>query len=295
MSPPALFLSADDVRAALPAPAELRGLVGEALQSAAAGTPRDDASLHAAWKAGSGALAGRDDLACLTDAAGAPVLVFERAPFLDARGAATTALAATRLADPASEVITLLGCNARGRAVMDALLDAFPDTERMLCWDPDIDQQAAFADEIMTTHSVASIIPPEPRECTEGAHVLVTCLPVVSPPEPFIEPDWLQTGTLCVALDLDTCFRPAVFAAADRRLTDSLQAWRDCASNGHLQGLPEPGEELGAVLTGSAPGRGEGAPIALLVALGHPAVDVALASALLERARAAGRGTEQTV
>jgi ornithine cyclodeaminase/alanine dehydrogenase len=241
---------------------------------------------------GAGPLVGRRGLAALLAApGGAPVLVLERAPLIVARHAACTAVAARHLADPNSEVISIIGCNDTGRAVMAALLSAFPDTERMLCYDPDVAAQNAFADEIMTTYELASIIPPEPRECTEGAHILVSCLPVKQPPAPVVEPGWLQTGTLCVALDLDATLTPATFAHADRRLTDHLPGFRDCVASGHLAGVTEPGEELAAVVAGRAPGRGEGVPIIASIHVGHPALDALLAAELLRRAEAAGKGT----
>jgi ornithine cyclodeaminase len=222
---------------------------------------------------------------------GAPRLVLERAPLVAARAGACTAVTAKLLAAADAVVITLLGCNDTGRAVMAALLAAFPDTERMLCYDPDVAAQNAFADEIMTTYELASIIPPEPRECTEGAHILVSALAVTQPPAPVVEPDWLQTGTLCVVLDLDATLTPAAFAHADRRLTDHLPGFRDCVASGHLAGVPEPAEELAAVVAGRAPGRGEGVPIIVSLHVGHPALDVALATELLRRAEAAGRGS----
>jgi ornithine cyclodeaminase len=288
------FLQAPDVQSLLPTPAETTALLTESLRALGEGGGADPATWVADHAAGDGGgpLAGRQGLAALLAApGGAPRLVLERAPLVAARHAACAAIAALHLADPYAEVITLLGCNERGRAVMAALLAAFPETERMLCWDPDVTAQNAFADEIMTTYDVASIIPPEPRECTEGAHILVSCLPVASPPRPVVEPDWLQTGTLCVVTDLDTTFTPAAFAHADRRLTDWLPGLRDCVANGHLAGVPEPAEELAAVVAGRAPGRGEGVPIIASIHVGHPALDAVLAAEVLRRAEAAGKGT----
>jgi ornithine cyclodeaminase/alanine dehydrogenase len=287
------YLQASDVLALLPTPAETTALMEDALRALGGGAGPDPATWVAQHAAGdgSGPLAGREGLsALLASPGGAPRLVLERAPLVVARQAACTAVAARHLADPASEVISILGCNAYGHAVMGALLAAFPDTERMLCYDPDVAAQNAFADEIMTTHDLASIIPPEPRECTEGAHILVSCLPVTEQPKPVIEPDWLQTGTLCVVLDMDATFTPAAFAHADRRLTDHLPGFRDCVANGHLDGVPEPTEELAAVVAGQAPGRGEGVPIIASIHVGHPALDAALATELLRRAEASGTG-----
>lgn len=295
-TPPARFLDAAAVTALLPPPLELIALCEDVLRklgpdsAAASGA----AAAGATWRRNheAGALTGRAPLAALLDApGGAPRLVLERAPFVDARLAACAALAAKHLADPRAEVVTLLGCNARGRAAIEALLAVYPKMERMLCYDPDVRAQAEFADSVMTSHDLASIIPPEPREATEGAQILVTCQAVAKPPKPVIGADWLQTGTLCLSLDLDASFMPAAIARADRRLTDDLAGWRDCVAAGHLAGWAEPQEELAAVVAGRAPGRAAGAPIIALTLVGHPALDAALAAELLRRAEASQRGT----
>jgi ornithine cyclodeaminase/alanine dehydrogenase-like protein (mu-crystallin family) len=286
------YLSAEDIAAIGPAPAESIA-IAEAVFAAHGSQPAG----RARWVTGaygaladSAALAGKQGLATLLDADGAPLAVMDREAITCLRIGATTAVTAKHLADPDSEVLVVLGCNPRGRAMMETLFVAFPGKERMLCWDPDTTRQAEFADEIMTTHNVASIIPPEPEEAVEGAQILVSCLPVGDPLAPVVQPDWLQTGTLCVAWDLDATLTPAVFGHADRLITDSLPSWRDCAAAGHMTGTDEPGEDLPGIVAGRAPGRGEGVPIIVCSAVGEPAVDVALAEDVLARALAAGRG-----
>jgi ornithine cyclodeaminase/alanine dehydrogenase-like protein (mu-crystallin family) len=287
------YLSAEDVAACGPAPAESIAIAEAALAAKGAGEtagPRWEMGAHGSL-ADAPALSGKDGLATLVSADGAPLAVMDRESITTLRIGATTAVAAKQLADPASEVLVVLGCNARGKVVMESLFEAFPEKERMLCWDPDVERQAAFADEIMTTHNVASIIPPDPQEATEGAQILVSCLPVSDEPSPVVEPGWLQTGTLCIAWDLDAMFTPAVFSHADRVVTDSLAGWNDCQTHGHMEGLDAPSSDMAAIATGSAPGRGEGEPIILVSGVGEPAVDAALAADVLARAQAAGKGT----
>lgn len=297
---PARFLDTAAVTALLPPPPALIALLEDTLRAlggaAGAGSAGSATAAQGGnWRSrheGSGSLAGRKSLAALLDGpGGAPRLIVEREAFVDARIAGCAAVAAKHLADPRSEVVTILGCNARGRAVIGTMLAVFPKMERMLAFDPDVAKQAAFADEIMTANDLASIIPPEPREATEGAHILVSCLPATTTPKPVIAADWLQTGTLCLPLDLDSTFMPGAIARADRHLTDDLSGWKECAQSGHLQGWPAPQAELSAVVAGAAPGRGPGAPIIAVTLLGHPALDAALAGELLRRAEAAGQGT----
>ena len=297
------FLGAADVAALLPPAAEVLALAEAALRKAADGgasdgagawTARFDASGHPGVKAAAGAAAagpgalGGGALGALSGPDGKLVLVVDGVAVATAREAACTTLAAQHLAAKDAEVVAILGCNARGRAVMDALV-AQMHVERMLCFDPDVRAQAEFADHIMQTHNVASVVPPEPRECTEGAHIVVTCMrPPL--PAPVVEKSWLQAGALCVALDVDNTFQPATIAACVRRVTRSLAEWRACASAGHFKGVPEPDTELAALVAGKAPGRGEGKPLIAYMAVGAPAVEAAIAAELQRRAEKGNRG-----
>ncbi len=221
-------------------------------------------------------------------AGGAPLLLVERAAFEARRGGALTGLVAQRLSDPRTEVLTLLGCNATGRAVFEVVHAVFPDLERVLCFDPDVHRQAAFADELMTTFSVASIIPPEPREACEGAQILVGC-PDPLPSKPVVEFDWLQRGTLVVMLHGASAFTDSMLQRVDRRLVDHADGWRAASASGRMQGVPEPEGDLAALAAGRLPAR-SGSPLIACICFGSPAVDAALASELLARAEKAGRG-----
>jgi ornithine cyclodeaminase/alanine dehydrogenase-like protein (mu-crystallin family) len=289
------FLGAADVAALLPPPAEILALCEAALRKAGEGggapaagawTARFDASGQPGLTRAAGAANGA--LSALAGADGQPALVVDARSVATAREAACTTLAVRHLAAKDAEVVAILGCNPRGRAVMDTLV-ASMHVERMLCFDPDVRAQAEFADHIMQTHNVASVVPPEPRECTEGAHIVVTCLQPALP-SPVIERTWLQAGALCIALDVDNTFQPATLAAAARRVTGSLAEWRACAASGHFPGVLEPDTELAALVAGKAPGRPAGKPLIAYMAVGAPVAEAAIAAELLRRAEQANRG-----
>jgi ornithine cyclodeaminase/alanine dehydrogenase len=223
---------------------------------------------------------------------GRPVGILDASVITGVRTGACTAVTAKYLADPNSEVMTIIGCGVQGRTNIEALLAVFPGTERMLAYDVDPEVQAQFADEIMTTFDVASVIPPEPQEACEGAHIIVTSLPIVKHPQPVIEPDWLQTGTLCVPLDFDASFTPAAFGRADLFVTDDLAQFRRYQGLGYFKDIAEPSSDLGAIINGSAPGRPDGTPIVMSANLGLGVLDVALGAKILERAAQKGVGTE---
>jgi ornithine cyclodeaminase/alanine dehydrogenase-like protein (mu-crystallin family) len=279
-------LEAPDLAALLPAPEAHSILQAALVQLAGDGVGGIEWVPDATRLPGTGPKAPAGSAALLQG--GTPRLFVERGAFEARRGAAIAGLAAQRLADPRSEVLTLLGCNATGRAVFEVVRAVFPDLERVLCYDPDVHRQAAFADEIMTTFNVASIIPPEPREACEGAQILVGC-PDPLPKKPVVEFDWIQRGTLVVMLHGASAFTDSMLQRADRRVVDDHAGWRLAAAAGRLAGVPEPEGDLAALAAGRLPPRA-GSPVVATVCFGSPPLDAALAAALLARADKAGRG-----
>ena len=321
MSPNVRYLSNEDVTALMPPMAEVIELVQETLKQHGAGgtqmppkialTPGNDAFLHAMpayveatgalgikWVAGypSNPVEGKPYIhgtLLLNEAeSGRPLAVMDAAAITAIRTAACTAVTARLLADPASEVMTIIGCGVQGRANIEALLSVFPDTERMLAYDNNTETQANFADEVMTTFDLASVIPPEPQEACEGAHVIVTSVPIAKHPQPVIEPEWIQTGTLCVTLDFDSSLTPAAFERADLFVTDDLAQFQHYREQGYFAGVPDPTSDLGAMLNGTGPTRPDGTPIVVSANLGLGILDVALGAVILKRAEERGAGSE---
>lgn len=320
MSATLRYLSSADVAALMPPMAEVIGIVEEALRQHGLGqtqmppkidlAPAPDSFLHAMpahlastgatglkWVAGYPANPAKGlpyihGTLLLNDAqTGRPLAIMDAAQITAVRTAACTGVTAKHLADPASDVMAIIGCGVQGRANIEALHAVFPNIERMLAYDIDPARQASFADEVMTTLNLASIIPPEPREACEGAHVIVTSLPIVKHPKPVIEPEWLQTGTLCVSLDFDASFAPATFKRAELVVTDDLQQFRRYQAKGYFAGVAEPTGELGAIVAGKGGKRPPGRPIVLAANLGLGILDVALGHVLLKRAESKGAGT----
>jgi ornithine cyclodeaminase/alanine dehydrogenase-like protein (mu-crystallin family) len=314
------YLSAEDVRAHMPPMAEVIDLAQATLEAHGRGEtsmppkvdihPQGDDFVHAMpayvpsagalgmkWIAGYPGNRGKslpyiNGTILLNDPdTGVPTGILDGSVITAYRTGACTGVTARLLADPGAEVMTIIGCGVQGRINIEALLSVFPETERMLCYDPDPEQQAKFADEVMTTFDLASIIPPEPQEACEGAHVIVTSAPILKTPEPVIDAEWLQTNTLCVALDFDSSFTPAAFERAALVLTDDLPQFQHYKGVGYFQNVPEPSTDLGKLLNAEGSVRPEGEPIVLAVNLGLGILDVALGAEVLRRATAAGAGT----
>jgi ornithine cyclodeaminase/alanine dehydrogenase-like protein (mu-crystallin family) len=284
------LLTAADLKTLLPAAKDWIALMEECLRQVGSGSVAAGAFVPAFTAPGLKLPAGAGAVSALLGPDGAPRVLIDAATFSQQRDGASTALVVKHIGDSKAEVITLLGADRTGRAIIDALKVVLPNAERMLCFDPDVGKQEKFADEVMTAHDLASIIPTDPREATEGANVLVLNLPQSDKwPAPVIELSWLQTGTLIIVLHPGAGLTADTRRKADRRVTDNLAAW-NAAAPSRFPDEPAPDCELSAIVAGKAPGRGPGKPLVLYFAFGSPAVDAALAAALLARAEKANRG-----
>ncbi len=289
------LLTAADLKTMLPNAGEWVALVEDCFRqigTAGAASATGGATFKAAFTApGLKLPAGTGAVSALLGPDGAPRALLDAASFERRRDAAAAAVAVKYLGDMKSfEVITLLGCDELGRELIDALVAVLPNTERMLCFDPDIARQEKFADDVMTQLNLASIIPPEPREAVEGANVLVLNLALGGNwPSPVIESEWLQRGTLVLGLKPGAGLTAAARSEAHRRVTDNLEAHAAQAPT-RFAGEPTPDCDLAAIVAGKAPGRGADNPTILYLAFGLPALDAALAGQLLARAEKANRG-----
>ncbi|GJM21977.1 MAG: alanine dehydrogenase [Planctomycetota bacterium] len=285
-------------KTSMPPKVDVGGLDDDAFLHAMPAHVRDQAALGIKWVAGypnnpEKGLPYIHGTMILNDPdTGRPLAFMDAAQITAVRTGACTAVTAKHLADPNSEVMTIIGCGVQGRVNIEALLAVFPDTERMLAYDIDPSAQEKFADEVMTTFDLASIIPPDAEEACVGGHVIVTATPILKEPKPFIEPAFIQTGTLCVSLDFDAAFDQACFDGSDLCITDDLAQFEHYQQHGHFVGYKSPTDELGKIVCGAGAKRPDGTPIVMAANLGLGVLDVALAKRLLSAAEAAGRGVE---
>ena len=77
---------------------------------------------------------------------------------------------------------------------------------------------------------------------------IVTATPILKQPAPFIEPEFIQTGTLCVSLDFDAAFKPSCLERAEMFLTDDLAQYSHYKQKGHFGEWPDPVADLGAIV-----------------------------------------------
>jgi len=327
--PPLRWLTADDVRAAMPplperlelAEATLRGLAGDAELPPKIGVhPRPAASFgHAmpAFLAGADP-SGRDDrlgmkwvlgfngntalglpaihaTLLLNDArTGVPLAILDAGPITAERTAAISGVAIRAWAPEVAgrpRRAALIGAGVQGRSHVPVLGHLLPGVE-LAIHDRDAGRAAALAEAARGTGGIgAATVAGSAREAVDGADVVVTVASFVDPPErQVMTNEWLAPGALVVPVDYATYCAAEVARDASLFVVDHRDQFLATRDAGQFDGYPDPVAMFGEALDATS---GEGRPAGRVVAthLGTGLADVLFGWAILEAAAARGLGT----
>jgi ornithine cyclodeaminase/alanine dehydrogenase-like protein (mu-crystallin family) len=209
---------------------------------------------------------------------GLPLAIMDGAEITAARTAAASGVCVRRFAPTGWREAAILGCGEQG--VFHArLLRALRPDVRIRAWDPHPERVERLGEETETAGGW--------EDAVAGADVVVTAGPIVEDPSAPIRPEHLGARWLALPIDFDFYVTAETVAAADLFLADDVGQFEYYREQGHFQEWPEPAGSVGE-------GLGEdGSPARVVCCnLGIGALDAAFASVVLERARAAGVGTE---
>jgi len=217
--------------------------------------------------------------------------VLNASAITEIRTAAVSAVATKLLARPGARRVAILGAGVQARSHAHAMRTVVHDPELRI-WSRTPAHAEALA---LESHAVvcASI-----EEALDGADVVCTC---TASREPIVRRAWLAPGTHVNAvgssvpsareLESDVVAEAALFV--DRRESTLNE------SGDYLRAVEEAGigpdhirAELGELLVGAHPGRGEADELTVFKSLGLAVEDLAAASLCVERARERGVGVE---
>jgi ornithine cyclodeaminase/alanine dehydrogenase-like protein (mu-crystallin family) len=204
------------------------------------------------------------------------------------RTAAATAVAATRLARPASRRIAICGCGDQALPHLRALADVLPLTTGF-AWDRDADRTQALA---VAAAGLGIALTPtgDLARATDGADVIVTCTTARTP---FLGPEHVSPGAFVAAVGADSPDKNELHPRLLRGATVVVDLLSQALAMGDLRhaiaaGVMTPGEvhaELGEVVAGARPGRTGEDEITVFDSTGTAIQDVASAARLFELAR----------
>ena len=226
-------------------------------------------------------------------------LLLDNGYITDLRTGIAGAVAAKHLARPDATVAAVLGTGAQARHQMRALTLVRPLRE-IRVWGRSPEKARACADDLardpvfrgVCRVTVAASIP----ESLAGADIIVTA---TASRVPLVRAGWIASGAHLTAVGSDQPdkqeLEPQVLARADLLVADSRP---QCLQRGEIHHAVAAGAidetdidaELGEITAGLKPGRQGAAAITVCDLTGVGVQDVAAATVILERARAAGAG-----
>ncbi len=231
------------------------------------------------------------------DSTGAPLAALEGTTITARRTAAASAVATRALARPEARTLAIIGAGVQARAHLHALAAVLPIADvRVYARTPA--SAMRLRDELQRSVRPRIQVSMSAREAVAGADVIVTA---TTSPTPVLERAWIRPGVHINAV--------GAFTPSTRELDSATVAAAHLVVGSREAALAEAGDlviprregilksdhplhELGAVLTGRAPGRPAPEAITLYKSVGMAIEDAAAARLAYERAQAQGLGTQ---
>jgi ornithine cyclodeaminase len=225
---------------------------------------------------------------------GAPAgFLFDNGFITDLRTGAAGAVAAKHLARKNVGTVAIIGTGGQARRQLE-MLSLVRKFSEVRVWGRDATKARACIDDLGKTAGHVGLSE-SAQQAVEGADVVIT---VTSSREPLIRAEWLKPGVTIIAVGSDGPDKQeldiGVLARADKIVADSLP---QCLRLGEIHHGVEAGVitkekviELGEITAGLKPGRVSEDEIIVCDLTGVGVQDVAAATVIMERAKAAGRG-----
>jgi ornithine cyclodeaminase len=221
---------------------------------------------------------------------GEPVCVADAGAVTLIRTAAATALATDALARSEASVLAILGTGHQAESHIRAL-KLVRTLDRVTIWGRNPERAAALAMRLATETGLEIGTAADAPEAVRDADIVCT---VTSSETPILHGEWLQPGT---HVNLVGSSAPGP-VEVDNAMVANSRFYVDCrehviahgaeflrAKEAGLVGDGHIVAEIGEVLAGSKPGRGNGEEITVYKSLGHAVQDLAAVAYLYERLR----------
>src|SRR4051794_9554783 len=325
-SAPLRYLSADDVRAAMPSVEERIALARQTMVALVENAelppkigvhPRETASLTGVMPAllrGADETGAQDLLgikwvtgfpgnrARAMDAIHATVLlnspttgellaILDGAPITAERTAAVSGVALREwLPQDRPLSIGIVGAGVQGASHIDVLGHVAPGSHLTIA-DRHEERAVALADRARDTSAFADVVATHDADrAAKDADVVLTMVSF-GPQRQTLRPEAFDRARLIVCVDYDMCVPAAVVAGSSIFLTDDIGQLEATRTQTIFHEYPPPDASIGEALTGSAPAPRATGPI-VVNHLGVGLVDVVFADAILRRAVRMNLGKE---
>jgi ornithine cyclodeaminase len=221
---------------------------------------------------------------------GAPVaFLLDNGFITDQRTGAAGGVAARWLAPERVDVVAVIGSGLQARKQVEALRVVRPAVREVRVWGRDGERTARAASD------VGGVVAADIADAAHAADVVITC---TASRDPLVRADHVKPGALVIAVGSDAAGKRELDVELVRRAdvlaVDSLD---QCLHLGELQHAPDLADravELGAICSGSSPGRTDERQLVVCDLTGLGVQDVAAANAVLANAPADAGGSLDT-
>jgi ornithine cyclodeaminase/alanine dehydrogenase len=224
------------------------------------------------------------------DTLGIPVAIMDSEWITGRRTAAASAVAVRYLASPEATELAILGCGLQGRVHLEALKSVMPKLKKVRAYDIRKDAAIAFAAELAPKFDVEITVTDDPKSAVLGADVIISGGPILTPPRPVIEADWLKEGAVGVAIDYDSYWTNDAIAKMSLIVTDDQGQIDHLREYGLFLGVEKLDGELADLATGKISHDKQSKSNTLCFNLGIALEDLVTAIDIYNRAIAAGAG-----
>jgi ornithine cyclodeaminase/alanine dehydrogenase len=208
------------------------------------------------------------------------------------RTAASTAVAARKLAALDTQTLAIIGPGVLGRANVAALREVLPGLKRVRAYAPRRETVDRFARDIQMQHGLEVQPADSANDAARTAEVVVTAAPWPRVGGgPALGAKTMRNVRFCCALDFDSTLSAGAIAAADRFFADDVGTFESIRQGGFFPNWPA-ASELSHVVAGKSPVRQAPDERVICANLGLGIYDVVVARRVFETARQQGIGTE---
>lgn len=200
------------------------------------------------------------------------------------RTAGLSAVAARRLARPDSATVAFIGCGVQARGHLEAFSDLFPLRE-VRAFGRGTRNRDALCD-LARVRGLIAVPCDVARDAVEDADLVVTTLPLVPEPVPFLDARWLKPGNFTVMVDLALPWMPETMSAFERIIIDDLE--QEAKMSKPMVKPDLVAGDLTGLVCGDVPGRQNPGERTTFAFRGMAIGDLALAGLVYVRAKSAG-------
>jgi ornithine cyclodeaminase len=226
---------------------------------------------------------------------GAPKAIIDGSHLTDMRTGAVTAIGAKHLARRGSKILGHVG--ARGTAYWNVrLLDRLFDFDEIRVHSRRAESREAFSARLVRDLGKPVKATQDWRDCVEGADIVVEASRLTEP-TPMLKTAWIKKGALVVPYGTMSAVELSLTDIMDKMIVDD---WGQCKTGqfGSLRAHVEAGKlseatlhaEIGEIVAGQKAGREREEETILFWHRGLSLSDIALGSAMLDKAARLGIG-----